>query len=195
MLRAFIALELPIEIQQRLAQVTNQLKQELAGIPIRWVPENNIHLTLMFLGDVSDSNLQMVKDNLVSEVVNHLPFEISVGGLGVFPSLQRPRVIWVGVEAPGELMAVQSGIEHRMIRLGYAGEGRPFSPHLTVGRVSRNANATEMRIISQVIQPAQVGFLGVVRVDQIHLFRSDLNSGGAVYTRILSAEMEKKPST
>ena len=195
MLRAFIALELPIEIQQRLAQVTNQLKQELAGIPIRWVPANNIHLTLMFLGDVSDSNLQMVKDNLVSEVVNHLPFEISVGGLGVFPSLQRPRVIWVGVEAPGELLAVQSGIEHRMIRLGYAGEGRPFSPHLTVGRVSRNANATEMRIISQVIQPAQVGFLGVVRVEQIHLFRSDLNSDGAVYTRILSAEMEKKPST
>ena len=195
MLRAFIALELPIEIQQRLAQVTNQLKQELAGIPIRWVPANNIHLTLMFLGDVSDSNLQMVKDNLVSEVVNHLPFEISVGGLGVFPSLQRPRVIWVGVEAPGELSAIQSGIEHRMIRLGYAGEGRPFSPHLTVGRVSRNANATEMRIISQVIQPAQVGFLGVVRVEQIHLFRSDLNSDGAVYTRILSAEMEKKPST
>lgn len=192
MLRAFIAVELPAEIQQSLVQVTNQLMQQLAGIPIRWVPVQNIHLTLMFLGDVSAANLQLVKDNLAAEAVIHHPFDISIGKTGVFPSLQRPRVIWVGVEAPSELMAVQSGIEHRMTHLGYSREERPFSPHLTLGRVSRSINPMEMRNISQVIQSSQVGFLGVARVNQLHLFRSDLRSDGAVYTKIQTVMLPNK---
>ncbi len=192
MLRAFIAVELPAEIQQGLVQVTNQLMQQLAGIPVRWVPVHNIHLTLMFLGDVSEANLQLVKDSLAEEAINHQPFDISIGKVGVFPSLQRPRVIWVGVEAPGELMAVQSGVEHRMTRLGYPREERPFSPHLTLGRVSRNINQLEMRTISQVIQASKVGFMGVAHVNQFHLFRSDLRPDGAVYTKIQSVLLHQE---
>jgi 2'-5' RNA ligase len=193
MIRAFIAVELSADIQHHLQQVTNQLKLELAGIPIRWVVVQNIHLTLMFLGDVSAANLPLVKDNIEAEAINHHPFEISIGRLGVFPNLQRPRVIWVGVEAPGELTAIQSSIEHRMTRLGYLREERAFSPHLTLGRVSRNIIPSELHSMSQIIQSTQVGFLGAAIIDQIHLFRSDLRPEGAVYTKIQSCFLSKKP--
>ena len=183
-LRAFVAIELPQAIQFRLEQVSTQLKQDLEGISVRWVPVPKIHLTLFFLGDVSVANLQLLKDNLHSEAVIHHPFEISIGKLGAFPSLQRPRVIWVGVEAPTELGVFQTGIENRMTRLGYPREERPFSPHLTLGRVSRNSLPAEVRKISQVLQATRVGFLGVAQVMQVHLFRSDLKTDGAIYTKV-----------
>src|SRR3972149_1035273 len=110
-IRAFIAIDLTSEIIQRLEQVSVQLKKRLEGVPVRWVPVDNIHLTLKFLGDVSLANIDMLKNILQTEVEGHHPFEISVGGLGAFPTSRRPRVVWVGVEAPAELAAVQNGVE------------------------------------------------------------------------------------
>jgi len=100
---------------------------------------------------VSLANIDMLKNILQTEVEGHHPFEISVGGLGAFPTSRRPRVVWVGVEAPAELAAVQNGVESAMARLGYAREDRPFSPHLTLGRVSRNAIGLDERHIGEAI--------------------------------------------
>lgn len=190
-IRAFIAIELTAEIQTRLDETTAMFKSQLEGVPVRWVPASNIHLTLKFLGDVSVANIKILTDILRTEVAGHRPIEVSVGGAGAFPNLKRPRVIWVGVEAPADLTAIQSGIETAMAKLGYPRENRPFSPHLTIGRVSRNANLENTRSISKVLESSRVSFLGATCVQEICLFRSDLKPSGAVYTRIFEAPLSQ----
>src|SRR4030042_4340913 len=188
-IRAFIAIDLSAEIQQRLDEVTHNYKNQLANIPIRWVPALNIHLTLKFLGDVSLSNLNMLMDMIQAEVSSHHQFDISVGGSGAFPNNRQPRIIWVGVEAPAELAAIQNGIEGTTGRLGYTREERAFSPHLTLGRVSRNATSQDVKLISKTLDTTRIGFLGATCVEKVHLYRSDLQPTGAVYTQIFSSSL------
>jgi 2'-5' RNA ligase len=190
-IRAFIAIDLPPEVLQCLDDVSQQLRQELGGAPVRWVPVENIHLTLKFLGDVSESNIDMLTDFLQSTVSNVKQFEFSVGGLGAYPKPHRPRVIWVGVEAPPELMTAQRSVESEMSRLGYARERRPFNPHLTLGRVSRHSTNQDVSNIADVIKTHTVGYLGSARVTALHIYRSDLKSSGAIYTKLFSAMLSK----
>jgi 2'-5' RNA ligase len=189
-IRAFIAIDLTPEIRQHIDQVTGQLKSRLEGVPVRWVPADNIHLTLKFLGDVSPANKEILQEILQSEVASHHRFEISVGGLGAFPGSRHPRVIWVGVEAPAELANLQRGVETAMARLGYAQEDRPFTAHLTLGRVSRNASSRDTHAIGDALDATKVGFLGLARIEFVHLYRSDLKPSGAVYTRIFSTPLK-----
>ncbi len=190
-IRAFIAIDLSAEIQRRLDDVVHNYKEQLASIPIRWVAAANIHLTLKFLGDVSVSNLNMLTDLIQTEISGHHQFDISVGGSGAFPNIRQPRIIWVGVEAPAELTAIQNGIEATTGRLGYAREERAFSPHLTLGRVSRNATSQEIKAITKALDATKVGFLGVTCVEKVHLYRSDLQPNGAMYTQIFSSSLIK----
>jgi 2'-5' RNA ligase len=190
-IRAFIAIDLPVEVHECLEQVSFYLKRKLEDIPVRWVAVPNIHLTLKFLGDVSLSNLEMLEKCLVSETANYRPMTISVGGIGAYPRIRRPRVIWVGVEAPAELNALQRAIDVGTSRVGYSRDKRPFSAHLTLGRVSRNATPRDVGKIGDVLSDYKVGFLGVARVREVHLFRSDLKPTGAVYTRMFSAPLKE----
>jgi RNA 2',3'-cyclic 3'-phosphodiesterase len=188
-IRSFIAIPLSSEIQAKLTQISTDLQNQLKGTPLRWVPVDNMHLTLKFLGEVSASNLEMLKTALQGEVAGHIPFEISVGGLGAFPNLHRPRVLWINVQAPAELTAVQHGIETQMARLGYPPEERPFHAHLTLSRVGRNASPQDMQKICDVISKYKVGFLGAARVLTINLYKSDLQPGGALYTCLQKAAL------
>ncbi|MCK5314570.1 MAG: RNA 2',3'-cyclic phosphodiesterase [Anaerolineales bacterium] len=188
-IRAFIAIELSPEIQDKLKHLTSQLKQQLEGVPVKWVPVENIHLTLKFLGNVSITNIEVLERILEAEVSNHHPFEISVGELGAFPSTRRPRVAWVKLQTPPDLFEIQRCIEQETARLGYAREKRSFKPHLTLGRVSRNASFEEVRRVGEVLDSFNVGFLGAMRVKYVRLFRSDLKPTGAIYTRIHSAKL------
>lgn len=193
-IRAFVAIEIPVELQKRLDQVILQLRQRIGSSAVRWVAGCNLHLTLKFLGDVSVANLDLLKEVLQSVMTEHPCFEFSVGGLGAFPSARRPRVVWVGIEAPTELGNVQAALEHRLAKLGYAPEERPFSPHLTLGRVARTATPQDAQKIAEALQAIRIGFLGAVQVEHIHLYRSDLKPGGAEYTRIYSAALGEKRS-
>ncbi len=188
-IRAFIAISLSPEIHRNLDQVITNLRSRLGESPVRWVPANNIHLTIKFLGDVSVANQEMLTKMLTAEVSRHSPFDISVGDLGVFPSVRRPRVIWAGINAPQELPALHRGVEAEMARLGYAPEERSFSPHLTLGRISRNAGADDFRKIADLLATCKVGFLGALRVLSVDLYRSDLHPDGAVYTRLFQAPL------
>jgi 2'-5' RNA ligase len=190
-IRSFIAIDLPSDVLHCLEDVSQKLKQDLGGIPIRWVPVGNIHLTLKFLGDVSESNIDMLTDILQSIVSSVNQFELSVGGLGAYPNSHRPRVIWVGIEAPPELVAAQRSIESEMSRLGYTREKRAFKPHLTLGRVSRHATKKDVSQIAEVLKTQTIGYLGSARVTALHLYRSDLKPSGAVYTRLFSATLSE----
>jgi RNA 2',3'-cyclic 3'-phosphodiesterase len=188
-IRAFIAVDLSSEIQARLDKVMADLKVGVPDGAVRWVAAGNLHLTLKFLGDVSVTNLTVLKEMFLAEVSHHHQFEISVGGLGAFPSIRRARVIWVGVEAPAELAAVQTGIENEMARLGYTREERPFSPHLTLGRVARNAAPPELHQIGELLHKTKIGFLGAAHVRAVHLYQSDLHPEGSMYTRLFTAPL------
>jgi 2'-5' RNA ligase len=142
------------------------------------------------LGNVSLANLEVLKEVIQNEVARHPAFEFSVGELGAFPSIHRPRVVMVHVQAPAELGLLQRGLEEQARRLGYDPEERSFSPHLTLGRVSRNATKGEVDQLGQALAVAKVGFLGAMQVGSVHLFRSDLQPSGAVYTSLLSAPLK-----
>ena len=193
-IRAFIAINLSADVLERIEQVALDLKKRMNSVPIRWVPTENIHLTLKFLGNVSTANLELLKDILGNVASNHHECDISVGGIGVFPKPHNPRVIWVGMEVPQELFNLQREIEIETARLGYSREHRPFSPHLTFGRVSRNASTEDVHIIAENLENYKVGFLGATRVRTVYLFRSDLKPEGAEYTPIHSAALNEGDS-
>jgi len=189
MLRSFVAVEIPAEVQNALARSTAHLQEALPKPLIRWVAPQNVHLTLKFLGDVSPANLERLAEALKVEAAAHETFSMSVGGLGAFPTPRRARVIWVGLEAPAALTALLRGVEAVAARLGYASEGRPFSPHLTIGRVGQNVSGTDLQRIRTALEGTSVGALGTVRVEAVHIFKSDLQPGGPVYTRLYSLPM------
>lgn len=188
-LRTFIAIDLPEELKEQLANVSAVLKEKANKLPIRWVPIENIHLTIKFLGDVSEANIDMIDATIKSEAGQQEPFEISVGNLGVYPKVNRPRVIWVGVEAPDGLFTIQRRIEIETAHLGYSKDSKKYSPHLTLGRVARKATSLEVREISSWLSAEKVGFLGAVRVDEIHLILSKFHPDGMLYKKISSSPL------
>lgn len=191
MLRTFIAVELPAEIQQNVYKQTANFRRGIESL-VRWVPAHNMHLTLKFLGDVSPNNMEFLVQMLRNEAALIPAFDIHLAGLGSFPNLRRPRVIYVGIQAPAALDALQRGIESASRRLGYESEERPFSAHLTLGRLRQNATAVEQQTIRRALEGTQVDLLGTARVDSLHLYKSDLNPGGSIYTRLHSAPLKKQ---
>ena len=194
-IRAFIAINLSQEILERIEHMSLELRSRLGQVPVRWVSADHIHLTLKFLGNVSTANLEMLKEIMGNVVSNHHECDISVGGIGAFPKQHNPRVIWVGMEVPQELISLQHNIEIETARLGYSQEHRPFSPHLTFGRVSRNASSQDVRAIAEILDSYKVGFLGATRISSVYLYRSDLKPDGAVYTPIYTATLGKAESS
>lgn len=190
MLRLFIAVEIPAEIQQKVYKETSNLRRSLESL-VRWVPAENLHLTLKFLGDVAPSNVEFLMQMLRQEAEAVPCFNMQLTGLGSFPSLKRPRVIYIGIQAPAALDSLQHGIESASRRLGYESEERSFSAHLTLGRVKQNANSTDQQKIRRAIESTQVDLLGSARVDSVHLFKSELKPSGSVYTRLHSASLKK----
>ena len=190
LLRAFIAIEIPPEIHKAIESKTAPLRAALDSSVVRWVTTNNIHLTLKFLGDISPANVDMLSQMLSVEVSQHSIFELKFGGLGAFPNPKRPRVVWIGIQAPAGLEALQHGIEAATATLGYPSEERPFSPHLTIGRVKQTARSADMQKIRTALEETKVGMLGSAQVTAVHLFKSDLKPTGAAYTRLFSAPLK-----
>jgi len=191
LLRVFIAIELPASVRDAIYKQTSALRQSLGGGYIRWVPAQNMHLTLKFLGDTAASHLDFLRQTLSREAALHPPFEMQIGGFGCFPNQRTPRVLWAAVHAPSELTSLQRGIEAGAARLGYKPEARPFSPHLTIGRVRESASLSETQNIRAALAAVQTGNVATVRVEAVHLFKSDLQPGGSVYAKLFSASLSK----
>jgi len=188
-IRSFIALDLDANVQSMLGNAIRQIKPA-AGNNIRWVPEKNIHITLKFLGDTSPANLEFLKKILTAEASRFHPFDVKIGNLGAFPSIRKPRVIWIGLDAPVELNYLQQAIDIETTRLGYPPEERSFAPHLTLGRISQHAPPEEIRRIGDFLEASQIKVDAVASIRTVVLFRSDLLPGGPTYTPLQSAELK-----
>jgi 2'-5' RNA ligase len=188
LLRAFIAIEIPSEIKKAIAAETAFL-QTNTNHAVRWVSAENTHLTLKFLGEISPANVEMLSQAIQAECSSLASFEITVSGLGCFPNARRPRVIWIGLLIPPDLNKLQYKIEAATSRLGYAPEEKPFSPHLTIGRVRDQANVNELKQLHASLESTAIGTLGTFTANVVHLFKSDLQPSGPVYSHLFSARL------
>lgn len=192
LLRVFIALEIPAKVQNDIQQATTKFRSEIGSL-VRWVPAENLHLTLKFLGDISPAHVEFLTQMLRAEANLHTCFDIHLTRLGAFPNSKRPRLIYVGIQAPSELAALQHAVESGTHRLGYQSEERAFSPHLTLGRVKHasQVSASDQQKIRAALEHSKIDSLGTARVDSVHLYKSNLKPTGSVYTKLFSAPLKK----
>jgi len=173
-MRLFVALNLPPEERERIYRAAAPLRR--AELPVRLTREPALHLTLRFLGEVEPAALEDLERAIAAAVAIVTPFTLRLGGTGAFPSLSRPRVLWVGVEAAPELLALHAALERRLEPLGIAREPGPFRPHLTLGRVRRGA---ALRGIATLLE--EIHFAASLRVTEVELMRSHLTPEGSRY--------------
>jgi RNA 2',3'-cyclic 3'-phosphodiesterase len=184
-IRTFIALELPSELKRALAGLQENLRSRTDCV--RWVNPENIHLTLKFLGPTEEALVEPIGMVLSNLTRGAAPFRLEVAGLGAFPNPRNPKVIWVGM--PGglkELSVFQQQLEDALAHAGFAREKRPFSPHLTLGRVKEGKGKKELE---QLIEKYQSEDLGNFAADTIIFYRSDLQPSGPVYTALKTSRL------
>ncbi|MEK7328639.1 MAG: RNA 2',3'-cyclic phosphodiesterase [Chloroflexota bacterium] len=191
LVRGFIAIELSPALRGRLKNIIAILRQATPPKAVSWVMADNIHLTLKFLGDIPEKDIPPISVALTEAASTVEPFSFSVSGLGCFPNFKRPRVLWAGIE-PSSAKAVvglQAAIEARLTPLGYPPEDRAFSPHLTLGRVRREAHPAEAAKAGEAVRAQSRIELGSAFVDAVTLMKSDLRPGGPVYTPLFTATL------
>lgn len=181
MLRLFIAIELTREIHQNLDKLIRTI-QPVGIRGINWVNSANIHLTLKFLGDTPKTQLHPIVNALAQATLSSAPFELTVKGTGCFPNPRQPRVLWVGVEAPPQLAALQKDIDESLKTLNIPSEVRPFSPHLTLARITEHCDPTvSQKTYKNLMAHTDTSF-GGMSVTRITLFQSILSREGSVYS-------------
>jgi 2'-5' RNA ligase len=182
-LRTFVALLLPDRVRAGLAAVSAELKAQTRGLT--WVPADNLHLTLRFLGAIGPVALERVRDALAVAAAAVPPFTVRLGGLGGFPPGRRPRVLWATVTAGGErIEALFATLEAALVERGIPGEERAFHPHVTLARARDPRGA---RGLGRVLGSGPV--FGDLRVEALHLMRSELSSRGAHYSALTTAPL------
>ena len=184
-MRAFIAIELSDNIRDTLSQIQSHLKY--SGADVKWIEKDNIHLTLKFLGEISEEKLQQVK--LALEIIGKetRPFEISIKDIGAFPKIDHPRVIWVGLDkGVEESKTLAEKIDEELSKTGFAKESRPFAAHLTLGRVR---SAKNRQALQQKIKNCQLSTVNCQLIKSIALFQSKLTPKGPIYTKLHEARL------
>jgi RNA 2',3'-cyclic 3'-phosphodiesterase len=178
--RAFIAIELPESVKSFLVKISAELK--LCGGPGKWARPEGIHLTLKFLGSVPSDLLPRIQEAALPLFKDQKPTHLNVSGLGAFPGLKRPRVVWAGLEDPaGVLSPLVNSLETLMEPLGFPKENRPFNPHLTLGRFKSNERSSELiETIRQKMDIVGPSFIA----DHAVLFESVLKPSGAEYFQL-----------
>lgn len=178
MIRTFVALDLPVNVQKELAAFCAPLQR--LDVAVSWIRPDRIHLTLKFLGNVEESTVEAIGEALRGAVETVRPFQLRSGGCGAFPSMREMRVIWVGVHGDLEpLTDLHRRVEGALERLGFARENRPFRAHLTLGRVKGRRG---LKVLQEALIARQA-YQGVIfDVSEVVLYKSELKPEGAQYT-------------
>jgi 2'-5' RNA ligase len=192
--RTFIAIHLPLQLREALLSICAQLRDSPGGRAARWVAGDNIHVTLKFLGDVDNGRLPDVQRAITGACAGGPPFRMTVAGLGCFPGLARPRVVWAGIDQGArELAALAGSIDQSLGELGFARESRPFSAHITLARADRRASNVELATLGRTIASQDEAEIGVMTVDSVSVVQSDLFAGGPVYTDLSISTLGSQP--
>lgn len=176
-MRLFVALNFSPQVRQALWQATAPLRD--LGLPVKWVRDQGIHLTLKFLGEVPEQREAELRAALARAATGARSLTLALGGFGVFPDFTRPRVVWVGIAAEPALEILQHRVEQEFAPLGFPTEARAFRPHVTLGRATRVARPRDFAGLEAALGRLQ--FEESALVGALDLMQSTLQSDGAVY--------------
>lgn len=191
-MRLFLGIELPDSVKAAAAKacgrIRKQIERDAPTASIRWVPAENLHITLWFLGEVRDNAFDPLAAALTPQV-RLAPFRLRLSGAGAFPESGPPRTLWLGVpEGAAALRTIYAELANRLGTLGFPPEQRPYSPHLTIARVKdvRRSDGAAVR----AALTANFGDIGEYTVPWITLFRSQSTSSGSRYEHLLRVPLE-----
>lgn len=187
-LRVFLAVELSSDLSQKVVELQQQLRATLPTV--NWVRPGAIHLTLKFLGYVDPAMVEQLLTAIEPIRKSQAPITLEIQGLGIFPDIRRPRILWIGCtgDIPA-LLNLVSRIEEALEPLGFPPEEKPYFPHLTLARIKHD-NSKVGGVLTHSGLLAQPRNLGALRIDRITLFRSDLSPKGAEYTSLWTVPLE-----
>jgi RNA 2',3'-cyclic 3'-phosphodiesterase len=184
--RVFIAIQTPVELQQVLGDIQSAFQS--ASLPLRWVNSSHLHITLVFLGEITADQLDNVSQAMIQAVTGISPFTVEALSLGCFPRPSQPRVLWMGLYDPSQTLAqLYQQLTTALQDLGFAGEDRAFHPHITLARIRKPTQCPEF--CSQLSAYYNRPF-GPIPVEAVHLFESHLQPTGPVYSILRSAYLE-----
>lgn len=184
-MRLFVAVNFPEDLRETIVEATRPLRE--AELPLRWTDRDHLHMTLKFLGDVQPQEAERAGEILDGVAGGYAPFEVGFEGVGAFPTLRSPRVVWVGVEAVLELRSAKHDLEHGYAHMGIDRETRAFRPHVTVARADESARASAFRPLEDRAREIEVD--ASHRIASLDLMRSRLRPEGPEYERIHRAEL------
>jgi 2'-5' RNA ligase len=189
-IRSFVAILLPAALRARLGAEIERLRATARGVG--WIAPENLHLTLKFLGGVEPARLEGVAAALGRVAAAGAPFDLALHGLGAFPASTRPRILWGGVGAGAPTVVdLAARVDEALATLGFAAEARPFSAHVTLGRVREPRRNPAL---AAALDAAATLDFGLFTVEQIALMRSDLSPRGACYTCLESWPLGLAPN-
>jgi len=179
-MRVFIAIELPQAIKDSLNSIQEKLKT--SGADVKWVRPQNIHLTLKFLGEISEEQLAKIKTTLDNTAKDKKKFSIRISSLGAFPKINSPRVIWVGIDkGDREIQELAKALEERIEKIGIPKEDRSFSSHITIGRIRSNQARDKLVATLKSLENHFKETPQELVVQRISLFKSTLTPQGPIY--------------
>ncbi len=178
-IRSFIAFDIDSDsILKRITNVQNLLNK--TGADLKLVKPKNVHITMRFLGNITPNMVEKIFEEM--KKVQFTPFDVKICGIGAFPHLRYPRVLWVGItEGADQLRNIFNQLEPRLRSLGFAPDPKGFSPHLTIARVKSGRNKADL--VKSVTENTNYEF-GIVRADCLRLKRSDLTPKGPIYSTL-----------
>jgi RNA 2',3'-cyclic 3'-phosphodiesterase len=184
-IRTFIAIEIPGNIISKIRELQEGIKKY--SFKIRWVRPENIHLTLKFLGDIEAVNIDEIAEAISKTVTGYTSISLKAKGIGVFPGIKRPRVLWVGLTGQSEsLVRLQKTLDENLQTLGFPGEKRPFRGHLTMGRIKANIDVKKFGDALMAFRSFETE---TFTAGQLVLYKSELKPSGAVYTKLADASL------
>ncbi|MBS0182474.1 MAG: RNA 2',3'-cyclic phosphodiesterase [Nitrospira sp.] len=195
MIRTFLAVELGEDLRNRITLVQRDVKQRLGrefstDIRITWVQPSSIHLTMKFLGDTDEHLIEPIREAVERAMTGYGVVHMPIERLGVFPRLQQPRVLWVGPSEQWEqgdeakrLTALHRAVEDCCRPFGFASEGRPLNPHLTLARIKVGERYVGQALAKSGVMDRPIA-LGLLAVESIMLMKSELRPTGSIYVKL-----------
>ncbi len=187
-MRLFIALNLPVAERDRIYEATAPLRD--TGFPVHWMEPESYHLTLKFLGNVRPELVPAIEKVVDRVAAATGAFPLSIGGFGAFPTIRRPRVIWIGVDPTPALRCLKQDIEWGLANHGFERETRAFHPHVTLGRAEEREGAGAFRGLDGL--SADLRYRGKVPAETVDLMRSQLSRQGPRYTLLRNSPLKPR---
>lgn len=190
-MRTFIAVDFQTEILDKIEQIGNYFKTQTPVGALKWVAKENLHLTLKFIGEVSPAKINEIKTLTGGVLISSTSFGIEIKGLGLYPTVNKPRVIWLGIENNLALVNIHKRLDQALSQAHIKPDNRPFSPHLTIARVRRNTPPDQVRAIGKTISQFKVGSLGISKIETIRIYQSKLNPQGPTYSPLMTIRLNQ----